>query len=161
MPKIVTAKEIMTTEVVTLSARQPVPEAAALLIEKRISSAPVVDLDFTRKFLVGFVSEKDIMQCYASGRMYADPKVTVADVMRPNPVAVRPETDLYALAAIFMQHGYRHLPVVSAGMLDGIVSRRDVLAALLVDYHLWSKLDPQTRKPPDLATIFTPLYLLG
>jgi CBS domain-containing protein len=81
--------------------------------------------------------------------------------MRTHPVAVRPEADLFTLAAIFMQHGFRHLPVVAANMLQGMVSRRDVLAALLDHYRDWRGQDPAMRKAPDLGGIFTPRYLLG
>jgi CBS domain-containing protein len=161
MERVTLARDIMTTEVVTLSASASLVEAAEQMIEQRVSSAPVVEVDFTRKILVGFVSEKDLMQAWATGAFHADASLEVSDVMRPHPVAVRPDADIYTLAAIFMQHGFRHVPVVSAGMLLGVVSRRDVLAALVIDYRRWSRLDPKTRTPPDLSGIFTPRYLLG
>lgn len=157
----ISAHDIMTKDVVTLSESTLVTQAADTLIRDRVSSAPVVQEDFTRKILLGFVSDKDLMQCYATGRLHREPKLMVRDVMRTHPVCVRPETDLFTLAAIFMQHGFRHVPVMQAELLQGIVSRRDVLAALLVDYASWCKLDPATREIPDLGGIFTPRYLLG
>lgn len=161
MPSKVAARDIMSTNVVTLRESTPVVRAAELLVSKSISSAPVVREDFTRQMLAGFVSEKDLMQCYASGRFHTEPDLRVAAIMRPHPVCVRPETDLYTLAAIFMQHGYRHVPVVAAQVLLGIVSRRDVLSALIVDHANWSEQDPKVRKAPDLSEIFTPRFLLG
>lgn len=156
-----TAREIMTTNVVTLTADMTVAAAAESLLREGVSSAPVIHEDFTRKLLVGFVSEKDFIQCYASGCFYTQPKLKVSDVMRPHPVGVRPETDLFTLAAIFMQNGYRHVPVVASGMLEGIVSRRDVLAALLTDYREWCGQDPTQRKVPDISGKFTQRFLLG
>lgn len=155
------ASEIMTRDVVSIDAKMEVAAAAELLCERQVSNAAVVEKDFTREILVGFVSEKDLIQCYASGRMHAEPHLRVADVMRPHPVSVRPETDLYTLAAIFMQHGYRHVPVVVGQVLQGMVSRRDVLKALLADYREWQRQDPATRRAPDLAAIFTTRFLLG
>ena len=155
------ARDIMTTDPFTVDAKARVIDAAELMVARGVSNAPVVYTDFSRKLLAGFVSEKDLMQCYASGRLYSQPDLQVGDVMRTHPVAVRPEADLFTLAAIFMQHGYRHLPVVAANMLQGVVSRRDVLAALLDHYRSWREQDPATRKAPDLSGIFTPRYLLG
>jgi len=155
------AIEVMTREVVTVDAALSVAAAAERLCERGASNAPVVEHDFTREILVGFVSEKDLMQCYASGRMHAEPRLRVGEVMRPHPVCVRPETDLYTLAAVFMQHGYRHLPVTVAQVLQGIVSRRDVLRALMADYRDWERQDPATRRAPDLAGIFTPRFVVG
>jgi CBS domain-containing protein len=157
----VTARDIMTADVFTVDKDIDVLQAADRMIARGVSNAPVVEHDFTRNIVVGFISEKDLMQCYASGRFYAGPELRVRDVMRPHPVCVRPEADLFTLAAIFMQHGFRHLPVVTAQVLEGMVSRRDVLAALLKHYRSWAVQPPSERRVPDLAGIFTSRYLLG
>jgi CBS domain-containing protein len=157
----VTARDLMMPDPFTVEAEALVVDAAARMTERGVSNAPVVKSDFTRKILVGFISEKDVMQCYASGRLYSQPELQVGEIMREHPVGVRPEADLFTLAAIFMQHGFRHLPVVMAGMLQGVVSRRDVLKGLLDHYATWRRQDPATRKTPDMAGIFTPRYLLG
>jgi CBS domain-containing protein len=156
-----TARDLMTRDPVTVEATALVVDAAGTLLARGVSNAPVIRTDFTRKLLAGFVSEKDLMLCYASGRLYSQPDLQVGEIMREHPVAVRPEADLFTLAAIFMQHGFRHLPVVSAGTLEGVVSRRDVLKGLLAHYQAWQHQDPRTRRVPDLAGIFTPRYLLG
>jgi CBS domain-containing protein len=157
----VLARDIMTADAVTLTEDTGLFAAAEELIRHRVSNAPVIEKDFTRQILVGFVSEKDLMQAYANGWFYKHPDMKVRDVMRGNPICVKPETDLFALAAIFMQHGFRHVPVVSAHMLLGMVSRRDVLKALIGHYRDWQELPVSERKMPDLAGIFTPHYLLG
>lgn len=159
-PKV-TARDLMMADPFTVEAEALVVDAAARMIARGVSNAPVVRTDFTRRLLAGFVSEKDMMQCYASGRLYSQPDLQVGEIMRAHPVAVRPQADLFTLAAIFMQHGFRHLPVVEAGMLQGVVSRRDVLKGLLDHYEAWRRQDPATRKAPDLAGTFTPRYLLG
>jgi CBS domain-containing protein len=160
-PAMPRARDVMTCDPFTLDGKARVIDAAELMIARGVSNAPVVYSDFSRQMLVGFVSEKDLMQCYATGRLYSEPDLQVGEVMRTHPVAVRPDADLFTLAAIFMQHGFRHLPVVAASMLLGVVSRRDVLAALLEHYRCWRELDPATRKAPDLAGVFAPRYLLG
>jgi len=156
-----TAADIMTRDVVTVSIDLSVVQAAELLITRGVSNAPVVERDLARQVLVGFISEKDVMQCYASGRLYTEPFLKVGDITRAHPVSVRPDADLFTLAAIFMQHNYRHLPVTVGQVLQGLVSRRDVLNALMTELKDWQFQPPQKRKVPNLAAIFTPRYLLG
>lgn len=153
------AKDIMTTDVVAVKADSSVLEVADLLLDKKVSNVPVVEHDMTRDILVGFVSEKDLMQCYADGVFYDQPDLRVAEIMRPHPVSVSEEADLYTLAAIFMQHGFRHLPVTRAHILMGMVSRRDVLSGLVQNYRQWQKGGGGER--PDLKAIFTPRFIVG
>lgn len=56
--------------------------------------------------------------------------MTVADRMTPAPVTVAPDAGLIEIRALFRTHGFRHVPVVADGRLVGVVSDRDVLAAL-------------------------------
>lgn len=156
-----TARSMMTSDVVTVGERTKVIEAARILIEHKVSNAPVIEQDFTRRMLAGFISEKDILQCFASGKLYDQADLEVGQIMRPHPVCVRPETDAFNLAAIFMQHGFRHLPVTEGGILLGVVSRRDVLSALMSDLRDWHLQDPAMRRRPDLSRIFAPHFLLG
>lgn len=158
----VLARDIMTVDTVTLDENLGLYEAAEKLARLQVSNAPVVKPDFTRELLVGFVSEKDLIQAYANGWFYQRPDLKVRDVMRCQPVCVKPETDLFTLAAIFIQHGFRHVPVVKAHILEGMVSRHDVLKALVGHYRDWQLAPPDRRSPPpDLAAIFTPRFLVG
>jgi CBS domain-containing protein len=55
---MLTAADVMTTEVITVTPETPVRDIAALLREKRISGVPVVSSDNT---VVGIVSEGDLI----------------------------------------------------------------------------------------------------
>jgi len=52
-------QDIMSTDVKTVTADQPVKDIALMMIMDHISGAPVVDADNN---LVGIISEKDILQ---------------------------------------------------------------------------------------------------
>ena len=52
------AQDVMTAPVVTVAPEAPVPEIAALLIERQISAVPVVD----GGAVVGIVSEGDLLR---------------------------------------------------------------------------------------------------
>lgn len=159
--EIATAEEIMTTEVITVSPDMNILVAAELLLEKGVSNAPVVDKSDGTARLLGFVSERDLMQCYANGAYFFEPGTLVARVMRMHPVGVKPGTDVFTLAMIFMRHGYRHMPVLVEDELLGMVSRRDCLWALMRYYRSWREQDPATRKMPDLEHLFPQRHIVG
>jgi CBS domain-containing protein len=161
MGAIATAQDIMTVDTLTVRKRDPVLEVAKWMLAQGISTAPVIEVMAHGEALVGFVSEKDVMLCFASGQIHSRPEITIAQIMRPHPVCVRPAADLFALAAIFMQHGFRHLPVVEGITLRGVVSRRDVVRGLLEHYEAWLTRPPADRRLPESAAIFTPQYLVG
>lgn len=55
----------------------------------------------------------------------------VRDIMRADPVTATRQTRLPDLLRLLQQRGFRHLPVVEAGRLVGIVSDRDLKQAMV------------------------------
>jgi CBS domain-containing protein len=109
-------------EVYTLSTEQTVRDAARYMTERRVGAASV--LEGTR--LVGVLSERDIMsRVVAPG---ADPATTlVADVMTRDLVVADVADSHEEGLRKMKQAGCRHLPVVDAGRLLGMVAQRDLL----------------------------------
>ncbi len=56
---------------------------------------------------------------------------TVADMMTEEPTTVAPDTDLHEAARLIAEHRHNRLPVVEHGRLVGVVTRLDVLEALV------------------------------
>jgi CBS domain-containing protein len=115
------AKDIMTTRVVTVKPSTPIPEAARLLVRRKISGVPVVDEKDKTK-VVGILTEADLLAAPAGAK-------TVAEVMRKRVISVSPETPIDEIAAILVKHKIKRVPVLEGGKLVGIVSRIDVLRA--------------------------------
>jgi CBS domain-containing protein len=105
-----------------------VREVARYMTERRIGAVAV--LDGTR--LVGILSERDIM-----GRVVApslDPDATrVAEVMTRDLVVAHSGDSHEDGLRKMKQAGCRHLPVVDAGRLIGMVSQRDLLQVDLTE----------------------------
>jgi CBS domain-containing protein len=144
---MLTAADVMTTTVVTVSPETPVPEVARLLHEHRISGVPVVDGSGN---VVGVVSEGDLIGHAgaigeqrrswwlrlltgesALARDYAKTHArSTSDVMTSRVITVPDTASLADIARQMERHGIKRVPVVQDGRLVGIVSRSNLLQAL-------------------------------
>ena len=141
------AKDVMTTNVVTIASDTRVDDIARLLLERNISGAPVLD---TAGRLVGVVSEGDLMRRLESdaGRhrswwltLLASPEERARDftkshgqlaedVMTRDVVTVAEDTPVGEIAHILERRRIKRVPVVQDGKVVGIVSRANLLHGL-------------------------------
>ncbi len=112
---------VMTREVVTVAAPEPVAVAARLMLEHRHTALPVVDADGR---LVGIISEADILADPLAGRKGHS---TVSSVMTRTPVTVDVRASVGEAQALVADHGLRTVPVVDGENLVGVVSRSDLV----------------------------------
>ena len=127
-----TVRDVMQTDVVAVVPEMTVRELIHLLLEERISGAPV--LAPTGKVL-GVVSGTDVLRLASrpSSRL-ADaagfPERCVADIMTPVVFTVHPEESLSDLARFFRQGRVHRALVMENGMLLGVVTPFDMVQSL-------------------------------
>ncbi|MGJ5181679.1 CBS domain-containing protein [Bradyrhizobium oligotrophicum] len=108
--------------------RDMVVEALRQMRDNRVRSVLVIDDDV----LVGIVTQGDCaIKVLLPG---LDAKQTpVAQVMTANPVTVRLDHPLDGCMAMMSQRGFRHLPVLDAGKVVGVISIGDVVKNIIRD----------------------------
>jgi CBS domain-containing protein len=116
-----TVDDIYRPGAITATADDSLEQIAARLQDKDISA--LVVLDGYR--LVGIITERDIVRAVADRRDLADG--TAGEYMTSEPVTVDLEMPLAEVARRMLAYGVRHLPVVVAGDVIGMVSARDLL----------------------------------
>jgi CBS domain-containing protein len=141
------AKDIMTSDVVTITPAATVEQIAQLLLERHISAAPVVDAD---NRVVGIVSEGDLLrrpeigterarswwlQFMTSSREQASDYIKThglraEEVMTTPAVTVEEDTPIGEIAQLLEKKRIKRVPVVQQGKLVGIVSRANLLHGL-------------------------------
>jgi CBS domain-containing protein len=96
--------------------------------DNRVRSVLVIDDDV----LVGIVTLGDCaIKVLLPG---LDAKQTsVGQVMTGNPLTVKPDDRLEGCMAIIATRGYRHLPVLDAGKVVGVISIGDVVKDIIRD----------------------------
>jgi CBS domain-containing protein len=105
-----------------------VVEALRQMRENRVRSVLVIDDDV----LVGIVTQGDCaIKVLLPG---LDAKQTpVGQVMTSNPETVTPEDRLEGCMAMMAARGFRHLPVLDAGKIVGVISIGDVVKNIIRD----------------------------
>ncbi len=138
-------REIMTAEVLSVSAKTPFEGVISAMASRFISGLPVVDASGQ---VVGVVSEKDIFarldgegrasfwkilgRCLSCNQclLRSLRSLTAADIMSAPPVTVRDTDSARDALRLMRQRRINRLPVVDAkGLLAGIVTRTDILDA--------------------------------
>lgn len=145
------AIDIMTANPLTLSPETDIRTAAALLLDKKINGAPVVDATGR---LVGVLCQSDLV---AQQKQVTLPSVfalldgfialssrddfereikkiaatSVAQAMTADPKTVGPQTGIDEIATVMVNEKLFTLPVVEGGRLVGVVGKEDILRTLL------------------------------
>lgn len=123
----ITARDAMTSELITLWPEMNAFDAITMLLQRKISGAPVVGPDM---HFLGVFSEKTSMSVLLDAVYDQLPSRQVQSFMDVDSERIiDEETDLRSIAEIFLRTHYRRLPVLRGERLVGQVSRRDVLHA--------------------------------
>jgi CBS domain-containing protein len=117
----------MDTEVCVLTPETEILDAVGVLVEHRVTGAPVVD---EAGHLVGMLTEKDCLRLVATGAGADRPSGTVADFMTTDVTTIPPGMDVYYAAGLFLHQPFRRFPVVEDGRLVGAITRFDILRVI-------------------------------
>ena len=147
---MLTAKDIMTKDVVTVTVDTSIEELSSLLVSNEISGVPVVDAN---SVIVGIVTENDLISrnkrlhiptvvsfldaviyLESSKKFAEDVKrltaTKVGDICEKKVVTITADTTLTDIATIMSEKKVHLLPVIASGKVVGIVGKRDVVKAV-------------------------------
>ncbi len=147
---MLTARDIMTRNVVTVKPETSIEELATLLVENEISGVPVVD---DAGSLFGIVTENDLISrnkrlhiptvisfldaaiYLESSRKFEDEvkRVTatkVGDICARKVVTITEDMTVVDIATIMSEKKVHLLPVIKEGKVVGIVGKRDMVRAV-------------------------------
>lgn len=124
-----TVAEAMTRDPICVGSGEPLDEAGALLEMYAFNAVPVVDEHWK---LLGVLTQLDILKAFL------DPtrpplevlKRPVGEFMTKCMLTVTPPSEIAAAARLMVESGHKSLPVVEAGVLQGMIAREDVLRSV-------------------------------
>ena len=105
-------------------------EALQMLAQHEVGALMVMEAGA----LVGVISERDYTRKIAlQGRSSKDSKVS--DIMTAKVFTIGPKTDTRACMALMSEKKIRHVPVVEAGTVLGMISIRDLMDDIIADHE--------------------------
>ncbi|NDA46966.1 MAG: CBS domain-containing protein [Alphaproteobacteria bacterium] len=142
-------RTIMSSPVITIEPRTTIHAAVEKLLQARLSALPIVN---EKGELLGIVSQSDLLHRIEIGTQKVrpawlafllgpGPSATdytkaharyVEEIMTPDPYCIDADASLDDVVKVMEQHKIHRLPVLSQGRLVGIVSRADLLRALIL-----------------------------
>lgn len=142
------AKDVMSRNLVTIAADATVLQAARLMLQHHISGLPVVDASGN---LVGILSEGDFLRRRETGTQRRRSRwleflmgpgkiaseythshgMRVSEVMTENVRTISEDTELEEIVELMERHRIKRVPVVRDGKLTGIVTRSNLMHAMV------------------------------
>jgi len=147
---MLTAKDIMTKNVITVKPDSSIEDLSSLLVKNEISGVPVVD---DSGALYGIVTENDLISrnkrlhiptvvSFLDAAIYLESSkkfeqevkrltaTKVSDICARKVVTIAEEATVMDIATIMAEKKVYLIPVVKSGKLVGIVGKRDVVKAV-------------------------------
>jgi CBS domain-containing protein len=127
---MLTAKDVMNSDVIAVKKNTSILRAMELMLEKKISGMPVVEDDMT---LVGVVTEMDVVSLayniiYDAGDFGSK---KVRHFMTDRVVSFDKDDNLFDVCDFLAKNLFRRVPITSAGKVVGIISVPDIIKYIL------------------------------
>ena len=107
---------------------QKIYDALQILVNQKIGALLVFD---DKGNIAGIISERDIVRACYLGKAVND--ILVSELMTRKVITASPEDNINEIMEVMTENRARHIPIVSGGKLEGLVSIGDVVKALLED----------------------------
>lgn len=120
VPDIVNSQKLS-----TFPSEATVREAAAMMNERSIGAVLIVK----GEQLIGIFTERDLLRRVVAASRDPD-STSLEEVMTANPDTLTLQATAMEALLMMRSRGYRHLPVVESDKLIGIISIRDLFAAV-------------------------------
>jgi CBS domain-containing protein len=144
------ARDIMTTEVLTVSPETSISDLSKILENRKIGGLPVVDKGGR---LLGVITQSDLVErardlelppainildfhfylqipSHLLQRVEKMLGTTVGDCMTPNPVTVTPDTPVARIAALMAKQKMHTIPVLEGDKIVGVIGKMDLVRAM-------------------------------
>ncbi len=123
------AKDVMKTEVVTVSPSAPITEAALSMREEDIGALVVVDDEGRPQ---GIITDRDIVVSVVANSK--NPlEILVEEVMTKKLIVVQEDASIFEILKILAKNNIRRVPVMRRGKLVGIVSVDDLIVIITTE----------------------------
>lgn len=109
--------------VFTIASNQSMADAVDLMSSKKVSAVIVTENDQP----VGIFAERDVFRYYLREKTIALSEIALHKAMTGNLIAADPEDDVDRIMAVMTKADIKHLPVIKAKKLIGMLTLNDLI----------------------------------
>ena len=120
------AKDVMSKPVLATTPRASARDIATQMVVNRLSGMPVAELDGK---VISVISETDVLKALGEGKKLET--LMAQDIMSDSAVTVDLEATTDEVIKLMQEHHILRVPVTEHGKLAGIISRSDLIKAVL------------------------------
>lgn len=134
--EVVFAEQIMSSPVITLAPENTLEQAFKLFHEHQFRHVPVVTWDDK---VQGIISDRDILRILGNSAEKHQGKninTKVGDVMISEVLTASRKTDIRYITRLFVENRIGSMPVMHDRKLVGMITRSDILNAVLKHYEI-------------------------
>lgn len=122
------ASDVMSVDIIAATENISAIEVATRIVLGAINGMPVISKDDGK--LLGIVTTIDLLRAIRSSQDLTT--IIAKDIMSPNPLSVKQDTDVNEIIDVMDRNGVMMVPVVeNDGRMIGICSRSDILKEIL------------------------------
>ena len=125
--------------VISVDRRDPIHEAAALMVQKHISCLPVKD----GASIAGMLSDKDLLKSFHDSEYLPG---LVEDYMTDTVIGFDMEDPIADIWQCFIEHPFRHAPILMQERLAGMITGSDLVRVFLKHARAVSPTHAHPRK---------------
>lgn len=135
-----TARDIMTTPVITITSESTIKEAESMMTRYGVNVLPVVEKDRYIGIISREIIEKAIFHGFKKSKVY--------DFTTTDALTVSPATPIREIEALMIEQNQRFMPVIDGERIIGAITRTDILRTLYEDMLRRTRLaNVSTGKP--------------
>ncbi|MFN8790645.1 MAG: HPP family protein [Bdellovibrionales bacterium] len=126
------AKDLMSTKLITISVTDTLANAAKLLLKEKIFSIPVLD---SHEAVVGLLTEQSLLRCYVLLKGQKKTNETLEKLIQyfEVPVLCSKQTEFFEVLTLMIRsQSSRILVKDEKGKLAGIISPRDLIHSFVM-----------------------------
>ena len=128
MNNVLLVRDYMRKKALSFDVLDDVADIAATFVEHELGGAPVIGVD---DVILGFVSEQDCIKEMLNTAFHCELTATAVDIMRSEVLTVDVNMEISVLAEQMSGNKPKMYPVIENSKFVGLITRSDVLRALV------------------------------
>lgn len=154
-------REFMSQHIHRVPPTANLEEILHFFMDRAEENIPLAVIEPTTEEFLGLITERECLEFLSNEIFYGSPDVSVRSLYSRVPLCLTPDTDIFTVSNVFIQHPCRYLPVVEDKHLLGVASRPLVLRGLYECHRKMLETKRQQKVCPNFHELASHRFILS